>query len=262
MNKGNLTVPVNFSLEGKIALITGASSGFGEHFANILSEAGATVVLAARRVGRLESLSEYIQKQGGKAFHVEMDVTSSESVKKAFDIIEKEVGTIDILINNAGVADPKRWINITEESWDFILDTNLKGAWMVASETCRRLIAAEKPGSIVNIASILGLRVETGQSHYAASKAGLIQMTKAMALELVRHKIRVNALAPGYIKTEMNEEYYKSERGKENLKKVPMRRLGRLDELNGPLLLLASDASSFMTGSVIEVDGGHLVSSL
>ena len=251
-----------FDLSGKVIMVTGASSGLGEHFAQTLAAAGASVVITARRVDRLESLADKISAAGGKAIPLAMDVTSLESIQNAFQQAENELGTIDVLVNNAGVADPMSVLDISEDNWDFMMDTNLKGAFLVAQTASQQMVASKKPGSIINISSILGLRVGTSQSHYAIAKAGVVQMTKAMALELARASIRVNAIAPGYFKTEMNGEFFETDRGKEYLKKIPMRRLGELEELDGPLLLLASEASAFMTGSVLEVDGGHLVNAL
>lgn len=251
-----------FSLQGRTALVTGASSGLGNHFARVLAEAGARVVVGARRVERLESLVNEIQAAGGEAHAVALDVTDAESVTAAFESAEAVFDTVDVLINNAGVADPKWFVDIDESSWDFMMNTNLKGVWRVARECCRRLIEAGKPGSIVNLSSILGLGVQGMQSHYSASKAAVAHMTHAMASELWRYGIRVNALAPGYFKTEINAAFFDSEKGQQYVKRIPPRRLGTLDELSGPLLLLASDASSYMSGVVLPVDGGHLWASL
>ncbi|MEH6579134.1 MAG: SDR family NAD(P)-dependent oxidoreductase [Amphritea sp.] len=252
-----------FSLEGKTALITGASSGLGRHFAKVLADAGATVVISARRIERLQSLAAEIEAAGGKALPVMMDVTDNASIKAAFDTAEAQLGSIDILVNNAGVGDPRGFLDMSEDAWDSMMDTNLKSVWRLAQEASQRLIRTGKSGSIINIASILGLRVAPKLSHYATAKAGVIQLSKALALELARHNIRVNAIAPGYIQTEMNEEFFSSDPGKTYIKQhMPMRRLGQEDELAGPLLLLASDAGSFMTGSVITVDGGQVINPL
>lgn len=250
-----------FSLEGKIALVTGASSGLGVHFAKVLAGAGASVVAAARRLDKLKKLVDEITEADGIATAVALDVTDNDSVLAAFDKAEDAYGVIDVLINNAGVADPKYFLDIDESNWDFILETNLKGAWRVARECCDRLVKSRQTGSIVNIASLLGLATQSKQTAYAVSKAGLIHLTRSMALELSRYGIRVNAIAPGYFKTEINADFFASDRGKQYLKTIPSRRLGELDELDGPLLMFASDAGSFLTGAVLPVDGGHMVAS-
>lgn len=250
------------SMEGKVALVTGASSGLGAHFARVLAAAGATVIAAARREERLNALVDEIRSNGGKADAIALDVTNTASVATALDTIESNQGGIDVLVNNAGVAASQYSLKVTEEEWDYVMDTNLKGAWRMARATAERASAAAQALSIINIASILGLRVGFGESTYAVSKAAVVQLTKALALEVARKGIRVNALCPGYFATEMNTEYLHSEAGQALLSKTPIGRMGKLTELNGPLLLLASDAGSFMNGAVIPVDGGHLVSSL
>jgi NAD(P)-dependent dehydrogenase (short-subunit alcohol dehydrogenase family) len=252
-----------FDLTGRVALVTGASSGLGEHFAQVLAEAGASVVVAARRVERLQALVERIRAAGGQASAVAMDVTDAASVQGAFDEVEQPFGTADILINNAGVAKSGLFAKGSEEDWDYVIDTNLKAAWRVAQVFANRLTITGKPGSIVNISSILGLGVGYGESLYATSKAGLIQLTRHMALELMRSNIRVNALCPGYIETEINSDYFKSERGQAYIRNnIPAKKLGTVDDLSGALLLLASDAGSFITGTALPVDGGHLLHSL
>jgi NAD(P)-dependent dehydrogenase (short-subunit alcohol dehydrogenase family) len=249
-------------LSGQVALVTGASSGLGAHFAKVLSQAGATVVAAARRIDRLESLVANIAATGGKAIAVEMDVNNSDSVVAAFDTVQASVGVISIVVNNAGVADPSRFIDSTEENWDFTVDTNLKAVWRVSREASERMIQAGVSGSIVNISSILGLHPSANNTLYATAKAGVIQLTKNSAQELWRHNIRVNALCPGYFETEINADFFKSEKGVQYLKKIPPRRLGQMDELTMPLLMLASNAGSFISGIALPVDGGHLVQSL
>jgi NAD(P)-dependent dehydrogenase (short-subunit alcohol dehydrogenase family) len=248
-----------FNLEGKTALITGASSGLGKHFAKTLSAAGASVILSARRIDNLEALKNEI---GDKAISIPLDVTSVESVEHLVKEIRNTTGSVDILVNNAGVSDPRRFKDLTEESWNYVLETNLNGAFRMAKAVTDIFLEDKKRGSIINIASILGLRVGLNLTSYAAAKAGLVQLTKSMALELARSNIRVNAIAPGYILTEINNDFFDTEEGQGYIKSIPMRRLGLESELDGILLLLASDASSFMTGSIIPVDGGHLVNPL
>lgn len=245
-------------LDGKRALVTGASSGFGAHFARLLSDAGAEVVLAARRVDKLRALADSLNAQGGRASVVELDVASADSVREAF----AQVGACDIVINNAGITVTRSLLDQSEEDWDSVIDTNLKGCWLVATEAARRLRDAGRPGSIVNIASILGERVAAGVAPYAISKAGVVQATKVMALELARHKIRVNALLPGYVVTDLNRDFLDSEPGQRLRQRVPTREFGQLSDLEGPLLLLASDAGAGMTGACVAVDRGHLASSL
>ncbi|MBM7062955.1 glucose 1-dehydrogenase [Pseudomonas sp. UL073] len=253
----------SFALNGKVVLVTGASSGIGAHLARVAARAGARVVLAARRVERLAEVQRDIEFENGEALSVALDVTDRASVEAAFDAAEARFGVVDVVLNNAGIGNGQRVLEISEEDWRAMLSTNLDGVWRVAQVAAQRLSTAKRPGSIVNIASILGLRVGTGYSHYCAAKAGVVQLTKSLALELARYNIRVNGIAPGYFKTEMNDAYFDSEKGQAYIRDiVPMRRLGNLQELEGPFLLLASDAGAFMTGSVLAVDGGHLVGSL
>jgi NAD(P)-dependent dehydrogenase (short-subunit alcohol dehydrogenase family) len=251
-----------FDLDGSHVLVTGSSSGLGQHFARVLAEAGARVSLAARREQALASSVEAIRAGKGQAAAIVMDVTDAGSVEHALDRAEAGFGPVSVLINNAGVTQTRPALEVDESGWSQVIDTNLKGAWLAAQRTARRMVRHNLPGNIVNIASILGLRVAGGVAPYAISKAGVIQMTKVLALELARHKIRVNAIAPGYIETELNNDFFASPPGQALIKRVPQRRLGEARELDGALLLLASGASSYMTGSVIAVDGGHLVSGL
>jgi NAD(P)-dependent dehydrogenase (short-subunit alcohol dehydrogenase family) len=252
-----------FAIRDKHVLVTGASSGLGQHFACFLAgSCGATVTLAARREAALAQTVEDIGAGGGRAQGVVMDVTDGASIERALDRAEAAFGPVAVLVNNAGVASTGAALDLDEAGWDHVVDTNLKGAWLAAQAAARRMVRHGAGGSIVNIASILGLRVAGGVVPYTVSKAGVIQMTKALALEWARHGIRVNALAPGYIETELNAEFFASDAGKALIKRIPQRRLGKTSELYGALLLLASEAGSYMTGSVIAVDGGHLVSSL
>jgi NAD(P)-dependent dehydrogenase (short-subunit alcohol dehydrogenase family) len=243
-----------FDLTGKRALVTGASSGLGAHFARTLASAGADVVLAARRTEALAQVAGRI----ADAQVVALDVRDARSVDEAI----AAAGAIDILVNNAGIVGSGAALDQSEADWDSVIDTNLKGMFLVATAAARAMRARKAGGSIVNVASILGLRQAGGVLPYAVSKAGVIQLTKTLALEIARYGIRVNALAPGYLATDLNRDFFESDPGREMVRRIPQRRLGQLEDLNGPLLLLASDASAYMTGSVLAVDGGHLVSSL
>jgi NAD(P)-dependent dehydrogenase (short-subunit alcohol dehydrogenase family) len=247
-----------FDVRGKVALVTGASSGLGENFARCLAARGAVVVAAARRLDRLQALV----RDGGAAHSVALDVTDPASVDSAMRRVGELAGPVDILVNNAGVADTKASLEVTEADWRRVLDTNLDGAWRVAQAAAKSMVAAGRGGSIVNIASILGLRQATHLLAYAAAKAALVQVTKSLALEWARHGIRVNAIAPGYVVTEMNRDFFASDPGQAVLKRIPQRRVGDPRDLEGALLLLASGAGAYITGSVVVVDGGHLVNSL
>jgi len=251
-----------FSLAGKVALVTGASSGLGRHFAEVLARRGARVGLAARRTDALESAAAEIREQGGTAAVARMDVADVASIAAAVSQIENALGPIDILVNNSGVSAVRPVLENTEQDWDHVLDVNLKGAFFVATEVARRMRATQRGGSIINIESILSFRQVPQLAIYAASKAGLTQLTKSMAAELARYGIRVNGIAPGYFSTEINSGFFDTEAGHAMIKRIPQRRLGNLDDLDGPLLLLASDASRYMTGTTLVVDGGHLCSSL
>jgi NAD(P)-dependent dehydrogenase (short-subunit alcohol dehydrogenase family) len=247
-----------FDLDGKVALVTGASSGLGSHFAHCLGEAGAAVVIAARRADRLASLQAELSQKGVQAKAVDLDVQSAASVAAALEA----AGPLDIVVNNAGISIVKPALDMPEKDWDAVVDTNLRGAWLVAQGAARRWAAEKRPGSIVNIASILGLRTIGQVAPYNASKAGLVHLTQALAMEWARYRIRVNAICPGYIETEMNSAFWKTPGGQKLIDRIPQRRIGQPEHLDGALLLLASEAGSFMTGSVITVDGGHVVSSL
>jgi NAD(P)-dependent dehydrogenase (short-subunit alcohol dehydrogenase family) len=251
-----------FSLAGQGALVTGASGGLGRHFAGVLARAGARVVLAARRPALLEQAVADLRAEGHAVMATVMDVTEAASVAAAFLQAAEAFGPLSILVNNSGIAVSASSLDLAEEDWDRVLDTNLKGAWLVSQVFARNAKVGGTGGTIINVASILGFRVAGHVSAYAVSKAGLVQLTCAMALELARFGIRVNALAPGYIATDLNRSFFKSEAGRAMIARMPQRRLGALEDLDGPLLLLASGASRYMTGSTITVDGGHLVSSL
>jgi len=250
-----------FRLDDQFALVTGASSGLGLQFGRLLAAAGARVALAARRSDKLDDLVAQIAARGGTARALMLDVTDADSVSRCFDAL-RDWGAPDIVVNNAGVSITKPLLEQTVDDWDAVLNTNLRGCWLVASEAARRMVAAAKRGCIVNVASILGERVAGGVAPYAVSKAGVIQATKAMALELARHGVRVNALLPGYVVTELNRDFLESEAGSMLLSRIPSRRFSRPEDLDGPMLLLASPAGGAMSGSVVAVDGAHLVSSL
>ena len=250
-----------FRLDGRLALVTGASSGLGTHFARLLAQVGARVAVAARRADKLQSVVDAIAQAGGQARALSLDVTDAASVRACFDALS-DWGAPDIVVNNAGVTVTRPLLDQTEEDFDHVLDTNLKGCWLVATEAARRMVAAGRGGSIVNVASILGERVAGGVAPYAISKAGVVQATKAMALELARHRIRVNALLPGYVVTDLNRDFLSSEAGDKLRSRIPSRRFGEPEDLDGPLLLLASDAGAAMSGAAVAVDGAHLVSSL
>jgi len=255
-------MPDLFDLAGKTAMVTGAAGGLGAHFCRTLGRAGAAVVLAGRRIEPLQQLAGRLHESGIAAHPLSLDVTDPASVRAGFERAEALCGPLDVVVCNAGVAANKKALDLGPAEWDQVLEVNLKGCWQVASEAARRLVAAGKPGSIINVSSILGHRVAGNVLPYAVSKAGLEQMTRALALEWARHGIRVNALAPGYIETDLNRDFFASEAGAAMIRRIPQRRLGRAADLDGALLLLASDASAYMTGSSIVVDGGHLQSTL
>jgi NAD(P)-dependent dehydrogenase (short-subunit alcohol dehydrogenase family) len=257
-----MDIAKKFSLVGKIALVTGASGGLGKHFAETLAGAGATVAVGARRAEKVKEVVSGITATGGKAIAVNLDVSDRASIIGAFDEIQEKVGTVNICVNNAGISGRDSALDTSDDGWDEVFSTNLKGTWMVTQETTKRLVAKSIGGSIINIASILGERVMPGVLTYTVSKAGVVQLTKALALEWARHNIRINAIAPGYVETDLNRALLQSDMGKKIIQRIPQRRTGELSELDGPLLLLASDASTFMTGIILPVDGGHLVSSL
>lgn len=254
-----MTAAPIFDLTGKVALVTGASSGLGVRFAEVLAENGAAVALVARRADRLGALKSRLEALGKRAVAIEADVCDRAAMRRAFEAAEQAFGTVTILVNNAGVVQSGRAVELAEEDWRRVLATNLDAVFFWAQEAARRMLAAGKGGAIVNVASILGITPDNGVVAYAAAKAGVIQVTKALAIELAFKGIRVNAIAPGWIVTEMNHDYLASERGAAMKKKIPMGRFGETRDLDGPLLLLASDAGSYMTGAIIVADGGQVV---
>lgn len=246
-------------LDGKVALVTGASSGLGAHFARTLAAAGAAVGVAARRVDRLESLVSEIESSGGMAAAVSLDVTDVSRIPDAVDAVDSALGPVDILINNSGVTAPSAIHRISEEDYDFVLDTNLKGAFFMAQEVGKRMIERKSGGRIINISSTLAHRVIGQLSIYCMSKIALDQMTTAMALEWAKYDINVNAICPGYIETEMNADYWQTEAGQSFLKRFPRPRVGDPSDLDGTLLLLAGEEGRFMNGSIIRVDDGFSI---
>lgn len=245
-----------FNLSGRTALITGGGTGLGRQFARVLSGSGAAVVLCARRVDKLEETAEEIRQNGGNALCVPMDITDATQIAAGFDEAAS-LGAVSILVNNAGTVAEPSLLELDESEWDSVLDTNLKGAWLVAREATRRMIDARKKGTVINIASILGSAVQKGTGPYSASKAALIHMTRIMALEWARYGVRVNAIAPGYFATDLAADFLETAAAQAMIKRIPQRRLGDPADLSGPILLLASDASAYMTGTTITVDGGH-----
>ncbi|HGL4260253.1 SDR family oxidoreductase [Burkholderia dolosa] len=251
----------SINLEGKVALVTGASSGLGQRFAQVLSQAGAKVVLASRRVERLKELRAEIEAEGGAAHVVSLDVTDVQSIKAAVAHAETEAGTIDILVNNSGVSTMQKLVDVTPADFEFVFDTNTRGAFFVAQEVAKRMMMrangnGKPPYRIINIASVAGLRAFPQIGLYAMSKAAVVQMTRAMALEWGRHGINVNAICPGYIDTEINHYLWETEQGQKLQSMLPRRRVGKPQDLDGLLLLLAADESQFINGSIISADDG------
>jgi NAD(P)-dependent dehydrogenase (short-subunit alcohol dehydrogenase family) len=253
---------MKLTLDGHSALITGANGGLGSHFAQTLAKAGAKVAVGARRLDSLREVEQQIRSAGGQVHAVALDVSKRDSVVQAFEQAAEALGPITVVVNNAGIAITKPLLEHTDDDWNDVIGVNLTGAWRVAQEAARHMVKHARGGSIVNVASILGLRVSAQVPSYAASKAALIQLTKAMALELARYKIRVNALAPGYVTTSINRDFFATEAGQALVKRIPQRRVGNPEELDAGLLLLASDAGSYATGTVLAIDGGQLVNTL
>jgi len=252
----------NFDLGGQVALVTGASSGIGLHLADLLAAAGARVALAARRVDRLHEAAGDIAAAGGECLPIACDVTRSEDIIAAIAKAESELGPLSILVNNAGVVVSKPLFEHTEVDWDYVVDTNLKGAWLTAREFAHHLVGLKRPGRIINITSVLGSRTIGRVPAYCAAKAGLTHLTRVLAMELARYGILVNALAPGYVETDFNRAFFQTEAGKALISRIPLKRLGQTDDLDGALLFLASPASAYVTGAVIAVDGGHGVAAI
>lgn len=244
-----------FDMKGQLALVTGGGTGLGRQFALTLASAGATVIVAARRLEPLQATVTAVRDAGGTAHCVALDVADPESVRAAFRAIS-EIGALDVVVNNAGTANSGSMLDTDDAVWDRLMNVNVKGAWQVARAAVEQMIARNQGGSIVNVASVLGLVIQKGTANYPASKAALLHLTRAMAVEWARYGVRVNAIAPGYCRTDMSDRYLTSERGQAMVQRMPMRRLGETSELAGALLLLASGASSYMTGSMISVDGG------
>ncbi|MBK1697973.1 SDR family NAD(P)-dependent oxidoreductase [Rhodovibrio salinarum] len=248
---------MSFDLSGKAALVTGASSGLGRRFAITLAQAGAKVAVAARRVDRLDSLVQEIAEFDGRAIAIQLDVTDPDSVRHVLDVAETELGGLSIMVNNAGMVLRGDAHEMALADWDAVIETNLRGAWMMAQQTARHMMRLGHGGSIINIASILGIQGRPWVPAYSASKGGLISLTRALAVEWAPHGIRVNAIVPGYIETDINREFLASAAGKTLKARIPQGRTGVPEDLDGPLLLLASDLSGFMTGTTLTVDGGH-----
>ena len=257
-----MTALPSFDLANQVALVTGASSGIGRHLAELLATAGAKVALAARRIDRLAEAAREIEAAGGQCLPIACDVTRSDSVAAAVAVAEDTLGALTILVNNAGVVVAKPVLQHTEEEWDYVVDTNLKGAWLMAREFAQHLVDRQRPGRVVNIASVLGVRTIARVPSYTAAKAGLIHLTGVLAMELARYGILVNAIAPGYVETDFNRDFLRSDAGKKLEARIPLRRVGRPDDLDGAMLLLASPAGAYITGAVIAVDGGHGVAAI
>lgn len=253
-----MPAPANpFDLTGEVALVTGGGGGLGRRFARVLAANGARVVVSDLSAGVCETVAGELREEGFEAAATALDVTDPDSIEAGLDAAEAAFGTVTVLIGNAGTAGEKSVLRIGREDWRRMMDVNLDGAFFMAQAAARRMVRARSGGAIVNIASILGLKVHPRVTHYAVSKAGVVQMTRALALELARSNIRVNAIAPGSFETGMTSGLFKSAYGKAMIGRVPLRRIGREAELDGALLLLASKASSYMNGAVITVDGGH-----
>lgn len=248
-----------FDLTGEVALVTGASSGLGARFAQVLAANGAKVVLVARRRERLDALCEKIAKDGGTAMAVEADVLDRAAMLRAFDATQAKFGIVTVLVNNAGVAQSVRALDMSQEEWRRVMSVDLDAVFAWSQEGARRMLAAGKKGAIVNTASVLSFGVSKGVAAYAVAKAGVVQLTKALSLELAFKGVRVNAIAPGWFVTEINDAFLNSDKGEAVKRSIPMGRFGAEGDLDGALLLLASRAGSYITGATIVVDGGQVV---
>jgi 3-oxoacyl-[acyl-carrier protein] reductase len=248
-----------FDLTGRVALVTGASSGLGVRFAQVLAGEGASVVLVARRADRLAAVKARIEEAGGRAIAVAADVLDRRAMTRAFEEAERAFGCVTVLVNNAGVAHANRAVDLPEEEWRRVIGTNLDAVFFWAQEAARRMLAAGERGAIINIASVLGFGVAKGTIAYAAAKSGVIALTKTLGLELAFKGIRVNAIAPGWFVTDINKDYLTSEAGVAIKREIPVGRFGEEGDLDGALLLLASDAGRYMAGATIVVDGGQMV---
>ncbi len=261
MSDAAIAVP-SFDISGEVVLVTGASSGIGRHFAQVLAAAGAKVAAAARRADRLSELARDIESRGGMCLPLACDVTKQDSIREAIANAEDRLGPLSVLVNNAGVVVSKPLFEHSEADWDHVVDTNLKGAWLAARDFAHHLVERKRPGRIINIASVLGFRTIGQVPAYCAAKAGLIHLTHVLAMELARHRILVNALAPGYVETDFNREFFKTEAGQRLISRIPLKRIAQSEDLDGALLFLASPASAYVTGAVISVDGGHGVAAI
>ena len=261
MSDAAIALPT-FDISGEVVLVTGASSGIGRHFAQVLAAAGAKVAAAARRADRLSELARDIESRGGMCLPLACDVTKQDSIREAIANAEDRLGPLSVLVNNAGVVVSKPLFEHSEADWDHVVDTNLKGAWLAARDFAHHLVERKRPGRIINIASVLGFRTIGQVPAYCAAKAGLIHLTHVLAMELARHRILVNALAPGYVETDFNREFFKTEAGQRLISRIPLKRIAQSEDLDGALLFLASPASAYVTGAVISVDGGHGVAAI
>ena len=261
MSDTAIAVP-SFDISGEVVLVTGASSGIGRHFAQVLAAAGAKVAAAARRADRLSELARDIESRGGMCLPLACDVTKQDSIREAIANAEDRLGPLSVLVNNAGVVVSKPLFEHSEADWDHVVDTNLKGAWLAARDFAHHLVERKRHGRIINIASVLGFRTIGQVPAYCAAKAGLIHLTHVLAMELARHRILVNALAPGYVETDFNREFFKTEAGQRLISRIPLKRIAQSEDLDGALLFLVSPASAYVTGAVISVDGGHGVAAI
>ena len=261
MSDAAIAVP-SFDISGEVVLVTGASSGIGRHFAQVLAAAGAKVAAAARRAEPLSELARDIESRGGMCLPLACDVTKQDSIREAIANAEDRLGPLSVLVNNAGVVVSKPLFEHSEADWDHVVDTNLKGAWLAARDFAHHLVERKRPGRIINIASVLGFRTIGQVPAYCAAKAGLIHLTHVLAMELARHRILVNALAPGYVETDFNREFFKTEAGQRLISRIPLKRIAQSEDLDGALLFLVSPASAYVTGAVISVDGGHGVAAI